>query len=98
MDISCHGGSAAGQGVMDALRAAGFRDALPGEFTFRAFINGKLDLSRSEAVMELVSARTDTARRYAINRLSGVLEQEINAIKKQLVAILSGVEISVDYA
>jgi len=98
VDISCHGGSAAGRGVMDALRAAGFRDALPGEFTFRAFMNGKLDLSRSEAVMELVSARTDAARRHAINRLSGALEQEINAIKKQLVEILSGVEIFLDYS
>jgi tRNA modification GTPase len=83
---------------MDALRAAGFRDALPGEFTFRAFMNGKLDLSRSEAVMELVSAKTGTARRYAMNRLSGALEQEINAIKKQLVEILSGVEIFLDYS
>ena len=98
LDISCHGGSAAGRGVMDALHAAGFRDALPGEFTFRAFINGKLDLTRSESVMELVSAKTDTARRYAINRLSGVLEQEINAIKKQLVAILAGVEVFLDYS
>jgi len=98
VDISCHGGGAAGRGVMDALRAAGFRDALPGEFTFRAFMNGKLDLSRGEAVMELVSARTDAARRYAINRLSGALEQEINAIKKQLVEILSGVEIFLDYS
>jgi tRNA modification GTPase len=98
VDISCHGGSAAGRGVMDALRAAGFRDALPGEFTFRAFMNGKLDLSRSESVMELVSAKTDAARRYAINRLSGVLEQEINAIKNQLVAILSGVELFLDYS
>jgi len=98
MDISCHGGSAAGRGVMDALRAAGFRDALPGEFTFRAFMNGKLDLTRSESVMELVSARTDAARRYAINRLSGVLEQEINTIKNQLVAILSGVEVFLDYS
>jgi tRNA modification GTPase len=98
VDISCHGGSAAGRGVMDALRAAGFRDALPGEFTFRAFMNGKLDLTRSESVMELVSAKTDTARRYAINRLSGALEQEINAITKQLVEILSGVEIFLDYS
>jgi len=98
IDISCHGGIAAGRGVMDALRAAGFRDALPGEFTFRAFMNGKLDLSRSEAVMELVCAKTDAGRRYAIDRLSGVLEQEINAIKKQLVEILAGVEIFLDYS
>jgi len=98
LDISCHGGIAAGKGVMAALRAAGFRDALPGEFTFRAFMNGKLDLTQSEAVMELVSARTDKGRSHAINRLSGVLEQEINAIKKQLVEVLSGVEIFLDYS
>jgi len=98
LDISCHGGSAAGKGVMAALRAAGFRDALPGEFTFRAFMNGKLDLTQSEAVMELVSAQTDKGRGHAIGRLSGVLEQEINAVKQQLVEVLSGVEIFLDYS
>jgi tRNA modification GTPase len=98
LDISCHGGSAAGKGVMAALRACGFRNAFPGEFTFRAFMNGKLDLTQSEAVMELVSARTDKGRSHAISRLSGVLEQEINALKKQLVEILSGVEIFLDYS
>jgi tRNA modification GTPase len=98
LDISCHGGNAAGRGVMSALRAAGFRDALPGEFTFRAFMNGKIDLTRSESVMELVSAKTDTARHHAIDRLSGVLEHEVNVIKKQLVEILSGVEIFLDYS
>ncbi|MDR0457090.1 MAG: tRNA uridine-5-carboxymethylaminomethyl(34) synthesis GTPase MnmE [Treponema sp.] len=97
LDISCHGGIAAGKGVMAALRDCGFRDALPGEFTFRAFMNGKLDLTRCESVMELVSARTDKGRGHAINRLSGVLEHEINATKKQLVQALSGVEIFLDY-
>jgi tRNA modification GTPase len=61
-------------------------------------MNGKLDLTRCESVMELVSARTDTGRRHAIDRLSGVLENEINAIKKQLVEVLSGVEIFLDYS
>jgi tRNA modification GTPase len=98
LDISCHGGSAAGKGVMAVLRTAGFRDALPGEFTFRAFMNGKLDLTQSEAVMELVSAQTDRGRSHAIGRLSGVLEQEINGIKQQLVEVLSGVEIFLDYS
>ncbi|MCL1837102.1 MAG: tRNA uridine-5-carboxymethylaminomethyl(34) synthesis GTPase MnmE [Treponema sp.] len=98
LDISCHGGGAAGRGVMAALRSAGFRDALPGEFTFRAFMNGKLDLTRSESVMELVSARTDRGRRHAVNRLSGALENEINAIKKILVEVLSGAEIFLDYS
>jgi tRNA modification GTPase len=98
LDISCHGGMAAGRGVMAALRVAGFRDALPGEFTFRAFMNGKLDLTRSESVMELVSARTDTSRSHAVSRLSGTLENEINEIKQKLVEILSGAEIFLDYS
>jgi len=82
---------------MAALRSAGFRDALPGEFTFRAFLNGKLDLTRCESVMELVSAETDMARRGAVNRLSGTLEAEINSIKGDLVEVLSGAEILLDY-
>jgi len=98
LDISCHGGNAAGQAVMEALRDAGFRDALPGEFTFRAFMNGKLDLTRAESVMELVSAKTDRGRQNAVNRLSGALEKEIGAIKKQLVEVLSGAEIFLDYS
>ncbi len=98
LDISCHGGNAAGQAVMEALRAAGFRCALPGEFTFRAFMNGKLDLTRAESVMELVCAKTDRGRGNAINRLSGVLEKEIGAIKKTLVEVLSGAEIFLDYS
>jgi tRNA modification GTPase len=98
LDIACHGGNAAGRAVMEALHSAGFRDALPGEFTFRAFMNGKLDLTRAESVMELVSAMTDRGRRNAINRLSGVLEKEISAVKKILVEVLSGAEIFLDYS
>ncbi|MDR0442827.1 MAG: tRNA uridine-5-carboxymethylaminomethyl(34) synthesis GTPase MnmE [Treponema sp.] len=98
LDISCHGGFAAGKAVMEALKLAGFREALPGEFTFRAFMNGKLDLSRAESVMELVSAKTETGRRHAVTRLSGALETEINEIKKMLVEVLSGAEIFLDYS
>jgi tRNA modification GTPase len=98
IDISCHGGGAAGKGILAALRAAGFRDALPGEFTFRAFMNGKLDLTRCESVMEMVAAKTDKSRARAVKRLSGVLEHEINAIKKSLVEILCGTEIFLDYS
>jgi tRNA modification GTPase len=98
VDISCHGGSVTGQAVMKTLKAAGFRDALPGEFTFRAFMNGKLGLTCSESVMELVSAMTETGRRRAVMRLSGALEREINEIKKLLVEVLSGAEIFLDYS
>jgi tRNA modification GTPase len=98
LDISCHGGFAAGQGVMRALRAAGFRSALPGEFTFRAFMNGKLDLTRAESVMELVSAKSDAGRRRAVGRLSGTLEAEIRGVKTLLVEVLAGTELFLDYS
>ena len=98
VDISCHGGAATSAAVMSALRAAGFRDALPGEFTFRAFLNGKMDLTRCESVLELVNARTQKARGNAVSRLSGVLENEINAVKKMLVEALAAAEIYLDYS
>ncbi|WP_461257480.1 tRNA modification GTPase, partial [Treponema sp. R80B11-R83G3] len=82
LDICCHGGIAVGKAVMTALKSAGFRDALPGEFTFRAFMNGKFDLTKAESVMELVSAKTETSRRHAVSRLSGSLYEEIDSIKK----------------
>jgi len=98
LDICCHGGITAGKAVMAALKGAGFRDALPGEFTFRAFINGKLDLTKAESVMELVSAKTETSRRHAVSRLSGSLYNEIDAIKKLLVDVLAAAEIYLDYS
>ncbi|MDR2729786.1 MAG: tRNA uridine-5-carboxymethylaminomethyl(34) synthesis GTPase MnmE [Treponema sp.] len=97
LDICCHGGPSAGAAVMSVLKSAGFREALPGEFTFRAFMNGKLDLTQSESVMELVSAKTDSGRQRAVNRLTGALFTEINEIKTKLVEILSGAELFLDY-
>jgi tRNA modification GTPase len=98
MDISCHGGIAAARGVMKILRKAGFRDALPGEFTFRAFMNGKLDLTRAESVMEIVSAKTGAGLQGAALRLSGALETEIRAMRDKLVEILAETEIYLDYS
>ena len=97
-DISCHGGTASVNAVMAALKKAGFREALPGEFTFRAFMNGKLDLTRAESVMELVSARTHRGREQALRRLAGVLSEEISVIKAMLVEVLTGTEIYLDYS
>jgi tRNA modification GTPase len=98
LDISCHGGIAAARGVMAALRGAGFREALPGEFSFRAFMNGKLDLTRAESVMELVAAKTGRGRERAVNRLAGALEREIEDIKTLLVRTLAGTELYLDYS
>ena len=97
-DISCHGGIATVKAVMAALKAAGLREALPGEFTFRAFMNGKLDLTQAESVMELVAAKTHKGREQAVRRLAGVLQKEISAIKEMLVEVLAGTEIYLDYS
>jgi tRNA modification GTPase len=97
-DISCHGGIAAAKAVMETLRGVGFRDSLPGEFSFRAFMNGKLDLTRAESVMEIVSAKTGLAREHAVHRLSGALEEEIRGISTILVQALGSSEIFLDYS
>ena len=96
-DISCHGGSAAVKAILETLRKAGFQDALPGEFTFRSFINGKMDLTQSESVMELVAAKSKQGLEHAVKRLSGVLEQEIHAIRDKLLEALSAAELYLDY-
>jgi len=96
-DISCHGGSAAVKTVLEILRKAGFQDALPGEFTFRSFMNGKIDLTRSESVMELVSSKTKTGLEHAVKRLSGALDKEITAIRDSLLEAVSAVELYLDY-
>jgi tRNA modification GTPase len=96
-DISCHGGIAPVKTVLELLRKAGFLDALPGEFTFRAFMNGKIDLTRSESVMELVSSGTREGLERAVKRLSGALEKEILAIRDKLLEAVSVVELYLDY-
>jgi tRNA modification GTPase len=98
VDISCHGGIATARSVLQCLLEGGFRQALPGEFTFRAFMNGKLDLTRSESVVELIEAKTDESRRHALDRLSGTLEAEIRAIKEELVHALAATELFLDYS
>lgn len=98
VDISCHGGIATARSVLQCLLEGGFRQALPGEFTFRAFMNGKLDLTRSESVVELIEAKTDESRRHALDRLSGALEQEIRSIKEDLVHALAATELFLDYS
>jgi tRNA modification GTPase len=97
-DISCHGGITAAKAVMETLRGAGFRGSLPGEFSFRAFMNGKLDLTRAESVMEIVSAKTGLAREHAVHRLSGALEKEIRGINTIIVQALGASEIFLDYS
>jgi len=98
LDICIHGGNANIKAVLHRLEKAGFRTALGGEFTFRAFMNGKRDLLKSEAVQEIVAAKTESGRALAQERLSGTLSKEISRIKNELVHVLAGIEIQLDYA
>ncbi|MDR3200312.1 MAG: tRNA uridine-5-carboxymethylaminomethyl(34) synthesis GTPase MnmE [Spirochaetales bacterium] len=96
-EIYCHGSLPGIRRILEILRGLGFRPAQPGEFTFRAFCNGKMDLTRAEAVQEIVSAQTGKAHSLALHRLAGSIAQRINAAKDILAEILAGMEIRLDY-
>lgn len=97
VEISCHGGTAVVTEIFRLLCANGFRSASRGEFTFRAFINGKADLTRAEAVQEIISARTDKSRGRAAGRLAGSLHERIDGIKASLVEVLASIEAEIEY-
>jgi tRNA modification GTPase len=96
-EISCHGGTAVVKAVLDLLLANGFRQALPGEYTFRAYINGKTDLTKAEAVREIIDSRTDISRSRAAERLAGNLYAEIDRIKRLIVDTLGSIEVGIEY-
>lgn len=98
VELSCHGSLPGLRLILDTLTSGGFRPANPGEFTLRAFLNGKLDLTRAEAVQELVAARTARAQALALDRLSGSVAGRITAIKAQVVDFMALLNIQLDYA
>lgn len=96
-EIFCHGGVAVVTAVHNLLLKSGFRQAERGEFTFRAFVNGKTDLTRAEAVKEIIDSKTDTSRSRAAGRLAGTLYSEIDSIKKLIVDTLAAIEVEIEY-
>jgi len=96
-EVYCHGGPITVVGVLDALYKNGARPAQPGEFTKRAFLNGRIDLSQAEAVMELINAKTDLARRAVLRKLSGGLSHKIENARNSILTWLAHIELSVDY-
>ncbi len=98
VELSCHGGPAVVDRVMAVLREAGFRDAAPGEFTFRAFAGGKMDLTRAEAVKEIIDSRTDRARAMALSRLSGSVAAIVNSAKDAVKMQAASAALALDYA
>lgn len=96
-EISCHGGISPVTAIFNLLLKNGFRTALPGEFTFRSFVNGKTDLTKSEAVKEIIDSKTDTSRSLAAGRLSGNLYNEIQSIKEKIISTIASIEVELEY-
>ncbi|MBE7066992.1 MAG: tRNA uridine-5-carboxymethylaminomethyl(34) synthesis GTPase MnmE [Ruminococcaceae bacterium] len=97
VEINCHGGYAVMQSVLKLVYKNGARPAEPGEFTKRAFLNGRIALSGAEAVMDLINAKTSQAHKAAINQLSGRLDRELNEICEKLGLCLAQIEVAIDY-
>src|SRR5216110_816365 len=97
IEISCHGGTLVSAKVLEACLRAGARPARPGEFTERAFLNGKMDLTQAEAVIDLIRAKTDLALRSANEQLEGRLGSEIRNIRAELIVLLAHINASIDF-
>ena len=97
IEINCHGGIATTEKVLELLLNQGIRHAEPGEFTKRAFLNGRIDLTESEAVNDLINTKTDKARKIVINNLKGTTSNKIRNLREKLVKIINNIEVNIDY-
>jgi tRNA modification GTPase len=98
VEFSCHGGALPARRVLETLLAAGARPAGPGEFTLRAFLNGRIDLPQAEAVADLIASETEAARTLAVSQLAGGLSRRLAAIEERLADARAEVEARVDFA
>lgn len=97
VEINCHGGVVSVNRVLQLILRNGARLAEPGEFTKRAFLNGRIDLSQAEAVMDLIRAKTDRAMNVALNQMDGKLSRLIRKLRQTLLEALAQVEVNIDY-
>jgi tRNA modification GTPase len=97
VEISCHGGIVAAKAVLDTILKQGARLARPGEFTKRAFLNGRLDLTQAEAVADVIYSRTELALRAANEQLAGKLSRRINQLRDGLLGALAHIEAHLDF-
>lgn len=97
VEISCHGSMVVVQQVIKLLLNHGARLAEPGEFTKRAFLNGRFDLSQAEAVADLINAETDNARQAALNQMRGGFSKEIKRLREELIHFASLIELELDF-
>lgn len=98
VEISCHGGYLVLSKVLEQALNCGARLAQPGEFTLRAFVNGRIDLSQAEAVAELIRSKTDLGHKLALRHLKGDLSEKINSYRGKLMNILARLEVEIDFS
>lgn len=97
VEISCHGGSVSTRAVLNAVIEAGAYMAEAGEFTKRAFMNGRIDLSQAEAVIDIINAKNELSRRSAVSQLGGALSKEIKQVRDMLVHLSAQMQVIIDY-
>ena len=96
-EINCHGGTQITKDILEIVLENGATLAEPGEFSKRAFLNGKMDLSQAEAVINLINAKTKTESRIAAKNMEGDLSKKIKELREELVELMAQIEVSVDY-
>ena len=97
VEINTHGGIAITNKVLELLLINGCRLAQPGEFTKRAFLNGRIDLVEAEGVMDLINAKTEKSRKLAINQVNGDVSELIKSLRQKILEILANIEVNIDY-
>ena len=97
VEINSHGGIAVTNKILEILLLIGCREAEPGEFTKRAFLNGRIDLIKAESVIDVINAETENARSLSVNNLTGKLSSIIREVKKELLALEANIEVNIDY-
>ena len=97
VEINAHGGISTTNKILELLLLHGCRLAEPGEFTKRAFLNGRIDLTEAEGVMDLINSETDAARKMALNQVNGKVSSMISDLRDKLASIISNIEVNIDY-
>ena len=97
IEINCHGGVVGTNRILQEIIRAGARMAEPGEFTKRAFLNGRIDLSQAEAVIDIIRAKTELSMKSALLQSEGSISREIKIIRNKLLSVIANIEVTVDY-
>lgn len=97
IEINCHGGMNVTNRVLELVLNNGARLAEPGEFTKRAFLNGRIDLTQAEAVMDVIEAKTELSRRTAVNQLGGSVKEKVHALREEVLDMIAAIEAAIDY-